>query len=88
MEKVTALDWIQMIEKIVNHAIEENKEIHLIGFSMGAMIASIMAYRYQISTLVLLSPAVYVLTPHLLKMKLEKLSTILERIVHYLVIRF
>ena len=72
MEKATALDWIQMIEKIVKHAIEENKEIHLIGFSMGAMIASIIAYRYQISTLVLLSPAVYVLTPYVLKMKLEK----------------
>ena len=72
MEKVTALDWIHMIEKIVKQEIEENKEIHLIGFSMGAMIASIMAYRYQISTLVLLSPAVYVLTPYLLRMKLEK----------------
>lgn len=72
MEKTTALDWIQMIENIVKHAIEENKEIHLIGFSMGAMIASIMAYRFQISTLVLLSPAVYILTPYVLKMKLEK----------------
>jgi esterase/lipase len=72
MEKVTALDWIQMIEKIVKQAIAENKEIHMIGFSMGAMIASIMAYRNQISTLVLLSPAVYVLTPYLLRMKLEK----------------
>jgi carboxylesterase len=72
MEKVTALDWIQMIEKIVKHEIEENKEVHMIGFSMGAMIASIMAYRYQISTLVLLSPAVYVLTPYLLRIKLEK----------------
>ncbi|MDP4171162.1 MAG: alpha/beta fold hydrolase [Bacillota bacterium] len=69
--KATALDWTQMIEKIVKHAIEENKKIHMIGFSMGAMIASIMAYRYQLSTLVLLSPAVYVLTPYVLKMKLE-----------------
>jgi carboxylesterase len=72
MEKVTALDWIQMVERIVKHAIGENKQVHMIGFSMGAMIASIMAYRYPISTLVLLSPAVYVLTPYLLRMKLEK----------------
>lgn len=72
MEKATALDWIQMIEKIVKHEIEDNKEIHLIGFSMGAMIASIVAYRYQISTLVLLSPAVYVITPYVLKMKLAE----------------
>jgi esterase/lipase len=72
MEKVTALEWIQMVEKIVIHAIEENKVVHMIGFSMGAMIAAIMAYRYQITTLVLLSPAVYVLSPYLLRMKLEK----------------
>lgn len=72
MAKVTALDWIQMIERMVKQAIEEKKEIHMIGFSMGAMIASMMAYRYQLSTLVLLSPAVYVLTPNLLRMKLEK----------------
>ena len=39
---------------------------------MGAMIASIIANRYQVSTIILLSPAVYVLTPYLLKMKLEK----------------
>lgn len=72
-KKATALDWIQMIEEIVKQAIEDNKEIHLIGFSMGAMIASIIAYRFQISTLILLSPAVYILTPYLLKMKLEKI---------------
>lgn len=73
MEKITAMDWLQMIEKIVGNAIEENKEVHLIGFSMGAMIASIVACRYQISTLALLSPAVYVLTPHVLRMRLETL---------------
>jgi carboxylesterase len=53
----------------IRQAIEENKKIHMIGFSMGAMIASIMAYRFAVSTLVLLSPAVYVLTPNLLKRK-------------------
>ncbi|MCM2532768.1 alpha/beta fold hydrolase [Neobacillus pocheonensis] len=72
MGKATSLDWLQMMEKIVKQAMEENKKIHLIGFSMGAMIASIMAYRNQISTLVLLSPAVYAVTPYLLKMKLEQ----------------
>jgi esterase/lipase len=73
MEKITAMDWLQMIEKIVENAIEENKKVHLIGFSMGAMIASIVACRYQISTLALLSPAVYVLTPHVLRMRLGSL---------------
>jgi carboxylesterase len=69
LEKASASDWLQMIEKIIRQAIEENKKIHMIGFSMGAMIASIMAYRFAVSTLVLLSPAVYVLTPNLLKRK-------------------
>ncbi|WP_100488462.1 alpha/beta hydrolase [Sporolactobacillus pectinivorans] len=72
MEKITALDWLQMIEEIMEHAIEENKKIHLIGFSMGAMIASIMACRYRVASLVLLSPAVYVLTPYVLRMRLEQ----------------
>jgi carboxylesterase len=71
MEKVTSLDWIQVIEKIVENAIEENKEIHMIGFSMGAMIASLMTCRYKISTLVLLSPSVYVLTPHVIKTRIK-----------------
>lgn len=72
MEKITASDWLQVIEEIVRQAIDEKKDIHLIGFSMGAMIASIMASRYQIATLVLLSPSVYVFTPFVLKMRMEK----------------
>lgn len=70
MEKATALEWIEVIEKMVKQAIAENKKVHMIGFSMGAMIAAIMAHRNQVSTLVLLSPAVYVLSPHLLRMKI------------------
>ncbi|MED1202683.1 alpha/beta hydrolase [Heyndrickxia acidicola] len=72
MSKVTALEWIQMIEIVVKKAMAENKKIHLMGFSMGAMIASIIANRQQVSTLVLLSPAVYILTPKLLKLKAER----------------
>ncbi|SFG33854.1 alpha/beta hydrolase [Sporolactobacillus nakayamae] len=72
MEKITALDWLQAIEKMVIQAKDAKKEIHLIGFSMGAMIASITASRYPISSLVLLSPAVYVLTPHVFKMRLDR----------------
>lgn len=72
MEKATAMDWLEMIETIIKRAIDEEKHVHLIGFSMGAMIASIMADRYKITTLVLLSPAVYVLTPHLLSKRLRE----------------
>ncbi|WP_353948608.1 alpha/beta fold hydrolase [Sporolactobacillus sp. Y61] len=72
MERSTAPDWLQAIEKIVTRAEDDKREIHLIGFSMGAMIASITASRYPISSLVLLSPAVYVLTPHVFKMRWER----------------
>ncbi|WP_332236685.1 alpha/beta hydrolase [Sporolactobacillus sp. KGMB 08714] len=71
MEKITAPDWLHVIEDIVEHAIEEKKEIHLIGFSMGAMIASITACRYRTATLVLLSPSLYVLSPGVLKIRLK-----------------
>lgn len=70
MKKATALDWIQSTEEIIRQAMDENKEIHMIGFSMGAMIASIIGSRFQLSTLVLLSPAVYVFSPNLIKTKL------------------
>lgn len=72
MKKTTALEWIQKIEKIVLHSLAHYKKTHIIGFSMGAMIASIMAYRFPITSLVLLSPAVFVLSPFLFKRKLEK----------------
>lgn len=73
MKKATALEWIQKIEKIVLHSLTLYKKIHVIGFSMGAMIASIMASRYSITSLVLLSPAVIVLSSFLLKKKLKKM---------------
>lgn len=73
LDKASASDWLQWIEKIIRQAMEENKKIHMIGFSMGAMIATIMAYRFAVSTLVLLSPAVYVLTPNLVKIRLSNL---------------
>ncbi|GEB77680.1 alpha/beta hydrolase [Sporolactobacillus inulinus] len=79
MEKITALEWLQAIEKIVTRAKDDKKEIHLIGFSMGAMIASITASKYPISSLVLLSPAVYVLTPHVFKMRLERFRQLRKR---------
>jgi len=66
MKKVQASDWIHTIEELTERAMNEKRTIHLIGFSMGAMIAAIMGYRYSIRTLVLLSPAVYVVTPNVL----------------------
>ncbi|WP_284285259.1 hypothetical protein [Alicyclobacillus fastidiosus] len=66
MDKATASDWIGAIEELTKRAIYEKRVVHLIGFSMGAMIAAIIASRHSIRTLVLLSPAVYIVTPNVL----------------------
>lgn len=66
MAKVQAFEWIYAIEELTKRAIHEQRTIHLIGFSMGAMIALILGCRYPVRTLVLLSPPVYVFTPNVL----------------------
>lgn len=65
LEKATAEEWIDSVDTIVSDAFNKGREVHLIGFSMGAMIAAILAHRYTPLSLTLLSPAIYVVTPHL-----------------------
>ncbi|MDB5085452.1 MAG: carboxylesterase [Bacilli bacterium] len=74
MAKATAEQWLQSVENIVEHAMKEYKDIHMIGFSMGAMIAAIIASRFPISTLVMLSPAVYVATPSVFLTRVRNFS--------------
>lgn len=68
MDKVQSSNWIHAIEELIGRAMNEKRAIHVIGFSMGALITVITGYRYAIRTLVLLSPAVYVVTPNVLVM--------------------
>lgn len=49
--------WIIVAEKRVQKALSENKKVYLLGFSMGGVIASYLASKYDIEKLVLVSPA-------------------------------
>lgn len=59
-------DWIASAEVELQKMVVQCEEIYVIGFSMGALIASYLASRYPITKLVLLSPAVYTINPQLL----------------------
>ncbi|GGB55595.1 alpha/beta fold hydrolase [Virgibacillus dakarensis] len=49
--------WIQAAENTLEQMLEKYDEIYLIGFSMGGMIASYLAAKYNVTKLVLLAPA-------------------------------
>lgn len=49
--------WHQRAEEKLKKAVEENREIYLLGFSMGGVIAADLASRYPIKKLILISPA-------------------------------
>lgn len=59
LHQTTYRDWIASAEQALQQASEECNELCLIGFSMGGLIASHLSSRYDISRLILLSPAVF-----------------------------
>lgn len=50
-------DWIKRAEQIVSEAIAKNKDVYLLGFSMGGVIASYLATIYPVKALILVAPA-------------------------------
>jgi len=50
-------NWIDAAEKSLQNLIQKCDEIYLIGFSMGGMIASYLAAKYEVEKLVLLATA-------------------------------
>ncbi|QQE78866.1 carboxylesterase [Alicyclobacillus sp. SO9] len=62
---VSADQWIDSAEKPVIEALERGP-VHLIGFSMGALIAAILASKQPIASLTMLSPALNYASPELL----------------------
>ncbi|RIV26118.1 alpha/beta fold hydrolase [Alicyclobacillaceae bacterium I2511] len=58
LAQATATQWLQAVESLVQ---TENSpgSVHLIGFSMGAMLAGVVASRHPVASLTLLAPAVY-----------------------------
>ncbi len=58
----TASSWIQSVQPIVETAIA-NGPVHLIGFSMGAMVCAVLAAKFPVASITMLSPAVFYVGP-------------------------
>lgn len=54
-------EWISRCEKQMNLAFSKSKDVVLIGFSMGGVIASYLASIYPVKMLILVAPAFYYL---------------------------
>ncbi|MBX5436353.1 MAG: alpha/beta fold hydrolase [Alicyclobacillaceae bacterium] len=63
LRTATAPAWLQCGQSAVEAALQAGGPVHLIGFSMGAMIAGWLAARYPVATLTMLAPAVYYASP-------------------------
>lgn len=78
MRKVTASEWIDAVAGVIEES-HSSQRLHLVGFSMGAMIAVLMTMRYNVSTLVLLSPAVYTITPNVIATRTRKTIQLIQQ---------
>jgi len=63
MRQATAVAWVESVERLARDLLDEGKNVHLIGFSAGAMIAAILAARYPVQTVTALAPAVFYVGP-------------------------
>lgn len=57
LEDVSYTDWIETAEQAFLELQDQAETIYIIGFSMGGMIASYLASKYDVAKLVLLSPS-------------------------------
>ncbi|MFB1051753.1 alpha/beta hydrolase [Paraliobacillus sp. JSM ZJ581] len=57
LEGVSYTEWIQTAEEALIELKQEVDTVYIIGFSMGGMIASYLASKYEVAKLVLLSPS-------------------------------
>lgn len=63
MKDVTWRDWVASAEKGIQSLTAQCDTVHVIGFSMGGLIACYLANRYRVDKLVLLSTSVFYLNP-------------------------
>jgi carboxylesterase len=61
MERTTWVDWIRSAERVLVDLFRQEQSVHLIGFSMGGLIAAYLAVKYanRVRSLTLLSAAVF-----------------------------
>ncbi|MCL6517477.1 alpha/beta fold hydrolase [Alicyclobacillus sp.] len=62
LRTATASAWIQSVVPHVRNAVGK-RPVHLVGFSMGAMICAVVARRQSVTSLTMLAPAVYYVGP-------------------------
>lgn len=55
----TSTQWIQSVDPLVRQAVLSGRRVHLIGFSMGAMIAAKIAAECGVSSVTMLAPAIF-----------------------------
>ncbi|QGQ44066.1 alpha/beta hydrolase [Metabacillus sediminilitoris] len=56
-------EWVECAEQELLALMDEVDEVYVIGFSMGGVIASYLAAKYEVKKLVLLSAAIYYVNP-------------------------
>lgn len=57
VERITYDKWLEASEEELKKILEKNKDVILIGHSMGGAIATILASKYNVKKLVLIAPA-------------------------------
>lgn len=58
LSRATAAQWLQSVEPLVREGGQQGP-VHLIGFSMGAMVTAVLASHHAVASLTLLAPSVY-----------------------------
>jgi carboxylesterase len=59
LRKATVSSWVHSVEPVVKRALESGEHVHLVGFSLGAMISAIVAGHCEVNSVTMLAPAVY-----------------------------
>jgi esterase/lipase len=59
MKRATTTQWINSVKPEVERGLQTHRRVHLIGFSMGALLCAILAAEKPVASLTMLAPAVY-----------------------------
>ncbi|TCS74232.1 esterase/lipase [Effusibacillus lacus] len=52
-------DWVQSAEEVLLRLLSQGKRVHVMGFSMGGLIAAHLAAKYPVRSLTMLSSPIY-----------------------------
>lgn len=63
LKKVTCTEWLDCAEAALLRLLDECETVHIIGFSMGGLIAAYLTARHSVQKLVMLSAAAKYINP-------------------------